>query len=159
MLDVVPQSEQKRLLALAVRRKFAKSEVVFHEGDPADALHLVAEGHFAAQMSTPLGDVATVRVFQPGDFFGELGVLLPGRRNATIFALEPSETLVLHSSHFEVLRDEHPLVVDVVVEALVCEVRRLSAALVEALFLPVEQRLWRRLLELAVAPWDVVDIR
>jgi CRP-like cAMP-binding protein len=159
LLDVVPQSEQRRLLALAVRRKFAKSEVVFHEGDPADSLHLVAKGHFVAQMSTPLGDIATVRVFQPGDFFGELGVLLPGRRNATIFALEPSETLVLHSSLFEFLRGEHPLVVDVVVEALVCEVRRLSAALVEALFLPVEQRLWRRLLELAASYGSVVPVR
>jgi CRP-like cAMP-binding protein len=35
------------------------------------------------------------------------------------------------------------------IRALVDEVRRLAAALVEALYLPVEKRLWRRLLELA----------
>jgi CRP-like cAMP-binding protein len=34
-------------LANARRRRFAKGEVVFHEGDPGDTLHLIAKGHFA----------------------------------------------------------------------------------------------------------------
>ncbi len=149
LLDFVPEDDRHQLLSLAVRRKFAKGEVLFHEGDPGDSLHLVAKGHLAARASTPLGDVATVRVFQPGDFFGELAILSAGPRNATIVALDPVETLALHVSHFETLRAEHPHTRDVLEQALVAEVRRLSAALVEALYLPVEKRLWRRLLELS----------
>jgi CRP-like cAMP-binding protein len=149
LLDVVPEDDRRILLSLAVRRRFAKGEVLFHEGDPGDSLHLVAKGHLAARATTPLGDVATVRVFQPGDFFGELAILSPGPRNATIVALDPVETLALHVSHFQTLRVDHPHAEGVLVHALVAEVRRLSAALVEALYLPVEKRLWRRLLELS----------
>ncbi len=148
LLDVVPDDDRRKLLSLLVRRKFAKGEVLFHEGDPGDSLHLVAKGHLATRATTPLGDVATVRVFQPGDFFGELAILSPGPRNATIVALEPVETLVLHVSHLETLRAQHTHIDGVLVEALVAEVRRLSAALVEALYLSVDKRLWRRLLDL-----------
>ena len=149
LLEILQEEDRRRLLSLAVRRRFAKGEVLFHEGDPGDSLHLVAKGHLAARATTPLGDVATTRVFQPGDFFGELAILSPGPRNATVVALEPAETLVLHGAHLEGLRSDHTGVDGVLVHALVAEVRRLSAALVEALYLPVEKRLWRRLLELS----------
>ncbi len=88
-------------------------------------------------------------MFQPGESFGELAILSPGPRNATVVALEAAETLALHVSHFDTLRAEHPGVERALIDGLVAEVRRLSAALVEALYLPVEKRLWKRLLELA----------
>ncbi|HEX4493465.1 MAG TPA: Crp/Fnr family transcriptional regulator [Acidimicrobiia bacterium] len=137
------------MLALARRRKFAKGEVLFHEGDPGDSLHLVSKGHLAARGTTPLGDVATLRVLSPGDHFGELAVLSPGPRNATVVALEPAETLALHASNFATLRAEHRSLEAILVDSLVAEVRRLAAALLEALYLPVDKRLWRRIDELA----------
>ena len=45
----------------------------------------------------------------------------------------------------------HPRVDRVLVEALSTEVRRLAAQLVDALYVPVERRVWRRLTELARA--------
>lgn len=137
------------MLALAMRRKFAKGEVLFHEGDPGDSLHLVAKGHLAARTTTSLGDIATLRIFKPGDHFGELAVLSPGPRNATVVALDSVETLALHTTHFDRLREEHAPVEALLVDALVAEVRRLAGALVEALYLPADKRLWRRLLDLA----------
>ena len=38
-----------------VRRRFAPGEVVFHEGDPGDALHFVTHGVFVARSSSPRG--------------------------------------------------------------------------------------------------------
>jgi CRP-like cAMP-binding protein len=149
LFEGIPPEEQRRLLALAHRRKYAKGEVLFHEGDPGDSLHLVVKGHLAARATTPLGDVATLRILKPGDHFGELAILVPGPRNATVVALEPVETLTLHSSNFAALRDEHVQLDSILVQTLAVEVRRLAAALLEALYLPVEKRLWRRLLDLA----------
>jgi CRP/FNR family transcriptional regulator, cyclic AMP receptor protein len=149
LLDGVSAEDQRRVLALARRRRFTKGEVLFHEGDPGDSLHLVSKGHLAVRASTPLGDVATLRVLSPGEHFGELAILSPGPRNATVVALEPAETLALHASSFATLRSEHGSLEAILIESLVAEVRRLAAALLEALYLPVEKRLWRRLEELA----------
>lgn len=121
---------------------------MFHEGDPGDALHLVDKGHVAVKRSTPLGDVATLLVLGPGDVFGELAVVAPGPRNATVVALDAVETLALHGDVFDELRVTHPSIDRVLVRALVGEVRRLSARLVEALYVPADKRVFLRLSEL-----------
>src|SRR5438876_1124819 len=50
----------------------------------------------AIRITTPLGDVATLRVLGPGEHFGELAVLAPGPRRGSVVALEAAETLSLH---------------------------------------------------------------
>jgi CRP-like cAMP-binding protein len=38
---------------VANHRTFEKGDIVFHEGDPGDSLHLVRQGMFAIRSSTP----------------------------------------------------------------------------------------------------------
>jgi CRP/FNR family transcriptional regulator, cyclic AMP receptor protein len=148
LLEPLPADTRRELLSRARRRRFAPGEVVFHEGDPGDAMHLLAKGHVAIRVTTPLGDTATLRVLRAGDHFGELSVVAPAPRNATIVALDAIETLAVHRDDVEQLRREHPAVDRFLVDTLVQEVRRLSVLLAEALYLPVEKRTWRRLLAL-----------
>ena len=148
LLEVLPADQRRRLLSRTRRRRFRRGEVVFHEGDPGDSLHLIDKGHVAVKRSTPLGDVATLLVLGPGDVFGELAVVAPGPRNATVVALDPVETLALYGEVFDELRETHPAVDRVLVHALVREVRRLSAMLVEALYVPADKRICLRLVEL-----------
>ncbi|MDQ1509658.1 MAG: family transcriptional regulator, cyclic receptor protein [Actinomycetota bacterium] len=74
LLDTLSEPDRRELLTRARRRRFAHQEVLFHEGDPGDSLHLVSRGHVALRIHTPLGDIATVRIVRPGEFFGELAV-------------------------------------------------------------------------------------
>jgi CRP-like cAMP-binding protein len=145
----VPAEETRAFLALARRRKFARGEVVFHEGDPGDTVHFIDRGHVAVRVTTPLGDTATLRIIGPGGHFGELAVVSPGPRNAKIAALEPTETLALHRDHIDAFRREHPAIDRALLESVIAEVRRLSAALLDAMYVPVATRLARRLTELA----------
>src|SRR5260221_8675684 len=108
LLGVLSESERRDVLTRARRRRFKRQEVIFHEGDGGDALHLVDRGHVALRIHTPLGDVATVRIVKPGDFFGELAVVSPGPRNATAVALDPVDTLSLDRAQLEELRADHP---------------------------------------------------
>jgi CRP-like cAMP-binding protein len=140
--------DQHALLSLTRRRRFARNEVVFHEGDPADALYLISKGRAAIRIETPLGDIATLRICQPGDHFGELALIDPAPRVATIIAIEPLEVRSLHVDHFNEFRRSKPTMDRVLTDALIAEVRRLSGALVEALYLPVDRRIVRRLVEL-----------
>ena len=98
---------------------------------------------------TPLGDTATIAVSGSGESFGEMALVGGQRRSATVAALEESETFSIYQPDFEHLRREHPAVNDVLVQFLVSEVRMLNERLLEALYVPVERRVLRRLVELA----------
>jgi CRP/FNR family transcriptional regulator, cyclic AMP receptor protein len=127
LFEGASEQEVARLLERARRRTFDAGEVVFHAGDPADTLHLI----------------------QRGDFFGELALLSPrAPRSATIVALEKGETLSVHEIDFGRLRTERPETADVLIAILAAQVRRLSVHLAEALYVPADTRVRRRLLEM-----------
>lgn len=146
----VPEEDVRRLLSIARRRRFSRHEVVFHRDDPGDSLHLVNKGRFAIRIMTPLGDTVTIGVRGPGDSFGEMALVTEGmRRSATVAALEEAETFAVYLAAFEQLRKEHPSVNQVLIAFLAEEVRRQNELVLEALYIPVERRILRRLAELA----------
>ena len=149
-LKGLPDEWVRDLLARSRRRRFARREVLFHEGDPAASLHLVAKGRVAIRVTTPLGDVATLDLLGPGSVLGEMALLAPGGvRSATAVALEPTETHTVDSTTFAELRREQPMLTDVLVALLAARVRQLNDRLLEALYVPADVRLLRRILELA----------
>lgn len=153
LLASLSSDDQRRVLTSARRRQFKRNEVVFREGDPGDSLHLIQSGTFAVQISAPAGDRATLNVLSRGGFFGELALLRDAaarRRSATIIALEPAETLAIAGTAFTELRTSHPAVEGLVVAALAQRVEELSTRLLEALYVGVDRRVYRRLIELAV---------
>jgi len=71
-------------------------------------------------------------------------------RSITLEVLfEASETLSLHQLDFDRLRREHPAATDVLLALVVEDVRRLSERLMEALYIPAEKRILRRLADVA----------
>lgn len=149
LLAGLPPLERERLLAAGHRRRFAAGEIVFHEGDLADAFHLLMSGRVAVRVVTPNGDQALLTVLVPGEAFGELALLGGGgRRTATISALEPTETLAVGRAEFDRLRERNPSVDTMLLAALSAQVERLSEHLLEVLFVPARARILRRLLTL-----------
>ena len=159
MLEGLPDAEVRRVIASAHRRRFARGEVLFHEGDPATTVHLVAKGRILIRVTTPRGEVATVDLVLAGDVVGELALLSPGRRRgASAVALEPTETLSIDETTFSALRRDDPVVSDFLVQLLAARVHRLTDRLLEALYLPADVRLLRRILELAEVYGDIVPL-
>jgi CRP-like cAMP-binding protein len=72
-----------------------------------------------------------------------------GRRQATVMALEPTETLSIDRAQFLELRRRYPGIDLFVFDVLVAHIRRVNTQLMEALFVPVDRRVVRRLLSLA----------
>lgn len=159
LLEGLPGPEVRRVLAAAQRRRFARREVLFHEGDPAACVHLVDRGRVAVRVTTPLGSVAMLELLGPGDVLGEMAVLGgPGRRAATAVAVEATETLAIDAGAFADLRRQDPSVTDVLVQLLADRVARLNERLLEALYLPADARLLRRVLEMADVYGDDVPL-
>ena len=150
LLDGVPEDDLRGILQVARRRSFVRNEVVCHRGDPADSCHLIAKGRFAIRTTTSLGDTVTVAIRGPGATFGEMALLVEdGKRLSTVAALEPGETYSIFRTDFDHIRATHPGADRFLWAFLVNEVRTLNERLLEALYLPVDERVRRRLLELA----------
>jgi CRP/FNR family cyclic AMP-dependent transcriptional regulator len=150
LLAGVPAGQVRELLQIARRRRFARNEVVFHRDDLGDSLHLIEKGRFSIRVMTPLGEVATIAVRGPGESFGEMALIAAEpRRSATVTALEEGETFAVYRAEFERLRRAQPQIDELLFRFLTNEVRVLNERLLEALYLPVEKRVRRRLLELA----------
>jgi len=131
------------------RRRFRRGEVIFHQGDPGDALHIVAAGAVKILLPSPEGEEAIIATLRPGDFFGELALLDGAPRSASAAALEPSDTLVLPRPVFMELLDTLPGLRDALLAGLAHELRRLTGHVEELHFLDLAGRLAMRLTRLA----------
>jgi len=149
VLASLPLQERRALVARLRRRSYHRDEVIFHQGDPADTLHLIAAGHVSVRATLRGGEFVVVAILGPGEAFGEIALVGgPNARGATVVALERCETLSLGRDEFQRLRTSHPGVDRFLVELLSARVEKLNNYLLEALYVPAERRVLRRLLEL-----------
>ena len=149
LLAALSPEDRRAVLARMPRRSYRKGDTLFHEGDPGDTLHVIEKGRVAIRPSTPSGDVVTLVVLGPGASFGEQPLIsAEAVRTASAVALEPVETRALHRRDLAELRATHPSIDRFLVELLAAQVRRLTQQVLEALYVPAEQRVVRRLREL-----------
>jgi CRP/FNR family transcriptional regulator, cyclic AMP receptor protein len=88
------------LLQYFARRKVEKGNVVFSEGDPAEALYLVLKGSIVEHV-TGLNDAEiVVKERLPGDYFGEMGMLLNEPQFVTAIARYPTSLAILPKKEF-----------------------------------------------------------
>jgi CRP/FNR family cyclic AMP-dependent transcriptional regulator len=131
------------------QRRSRRGEVIFHQGDPADALFVVVSG--SVKILVPAGDGAEAAILTtigPGGFFGELALLDDAPRSATAEALEPAVTLILRREAFDQLLDTEPGMRRALLAALAAEIRRMTAQIEDLHFLDLPGRLASHLLRM-----------
>jgi CRP/FNR family cyclic AMP-dependent transcriptional regulator len=150
LLGALPPQESERIVADARRRRFQRGDIVFHEGDAGETLHLVGAGRFGVQTGTAEGDRVMLQIVSPGDVFGELSIFArDSHRTATVVALEPGET---HSMDAGAVRELCMRVPDAAQYFLGLLAERSvhhTTRLLEIVYVPAEIRVIRRILELA----------
>ncbi|HEX9765154.1 MAG TPA: cyclic nucleotide-binding domain-containing protein [Nitriliruptorales bacterium] len=109
------------------RRRFRRGEVIFHQGDPGDALHIVASGSVKIVLPSAEGEEAIIATVHTGDFFGELALLDKPVRDATITATTPMRVLVVRRREFEVLLIEVPSIARKLLRGLAQRLHSLDA--------------------------------
>jgi len=94
----------------------AAGETLFCQGDPADALYVVADGRLRVtqELAGPDGSPVTMRLgdLGPGELVGELGVLTAGRRTASVAAVEPSRLVRLSGGDVAALVETAPAIAE-----------------------------------------------
>ncbi len=138
-------------------RHLIRGDVLFNEGDEADALYMVLRGRVAIAIANPIDNRETVvSLMEPGDLFGEMAMLDGGFRSAMARALEPSTVLAIPFEPVVSAFRGDPSLLWGVTRLLANRLRAMDEALADSVFLDVTGRTAKRLLELSEGADDFV---
>jgi CRP-like cAMP-binding protein len=138
-----------RLAASMRSRRFRRGEVIFHVGDPGDALFVIVSGDVKISLPSDTGEEAILATLGPGAVFGELALLDGAPRSASATAQSATETVVLPRDRFRELIATEAGVRDALLASIAGELRRLTTHVEELHFLDITGRLAARLVRLA----------
>ncbi|MGB6493613.1 MAG: Crp/Fnr family transcriptional regulator [Methylocella sp.] len=129
--------------------EYRKDEIVFSQGDPADAVFYVQSGKVKLTVVSEQGKEAVVALLGTNDFFGEGCLAGQARRIATVATMTDSVIArVEKAAIVRVIRQE-PAFSGMFIAHLLARAVRVEADLVDQLFNSSEKRLARLLLLLA----------
>jgi CRP/FNR family cyclic AMP-dependent transcriptional regulator len=139
----------RQLASAAHRRAFRVGEIIFNHGDPGQVLYVIRQGKVKIYLTSPDGQELSLAVFGPGECFGELALLDGQPRSAAAEAIEPVETYTLQRNDFISAVMHHPQIAIQVMNVLSCRLRQTDEMIQDLLFLDVQGRVAKKLLELS----------
>jgi CRP-like cAMP-binding protein len=108
------------ILQAGERLSFPAGQAIFEAGDPGEAMFVIAEG----QARVDVG--GRFHVLKPGDFFGEMALLAPGPRMATVKAEADVEAIKIGAENFQAFLLAHPAVALSMMKQLVIRLREVE---------------------------------
>ena len=140
-----------RLLnSVATEVELEEGEVLFEQGDTGDALYALMSGTLEISIISREGRKLSLDVMRPGALFGEIALFDPGKRTASVTALEQSRVRgVKNADVLAAIREAPGLGIDMI-QLAGERMRWMSSQLNEHVFLPMPARLARKILYLTV---------
>lgn len=143
------ESEMRTLCARVSKRRFARGQTLFSEGEQCHGLFVVATGRIRIFKLSPSGREQVLAVEGAGSSFAELPVFDGGVYPASASALEDTEVLFISRKDFQNYCREHPEVALKVLAVVGSRLRRLVGIIEDLSFTTVRHRLISLLLRLA----------
>jgi CRP-like cAMP-binding protein len=133
----------------AVSRTYRKSERVFHQGDPGDAMYVVVEGLVKVVVVAESGDEMVLVTLGPAQSFGELALIDGRPRSAGAEAVEATTLLVITRSSLWDAFEQHPDIAEKMLKSLGSVIRRLTEQTADLVFLDLHGRVAKLLVGFA----------
>jgi len=143
------EEEIDDLTALAQVKKLPKDTTIFHAGDPADAVFVVASGRVKVVITSSDGKEFILTVLGAGQVFGEMALLESAPRSASVVTLSAVEVLVINRGDFQRLLESNPRISLRLMAILSRRLRRANSKMESLAYMDVAGRLARYLLDLA----------
>ena len=96
----LPTARLKLIAYTAEVVSFEPGEVIVRQGDPADAVYIIAEGEAEVLLTDDEGQDLSLGTMGRNTLFGEIGVLCQGRRTTTVKAKERVVTFKISARLF-----------------------------------------------------------
>jgi CRP-like cAMP-binding protein len=129
--------------------RYRKNQIVFSQGDPADAVYYIHEGMVKATIHSEHGKKAVVAILGAGDFFGEECLARQARRPSAVAAMTGCSISRLATAAMIRLFHDESKFSELFIAYLSARKLEIDADLVDQLLNSSERRLARRLLLLA----------
>ena len=97
-----PQGELEAVAETAELLSFRAGDVLFHEGDESDGLHLIRNGSVSVSRNIGGRNIVTTYV-AAGNYVGEMGLVGETRRSATVTATVATESIFLRADIFQTM--------------------------------------------------------
>lgn len=129
--------------------EYAKGQVLFSQGEPAEAVFFIQQGEVKVSVVSEQGKEAVVAILGKDEFFGEGCLAGQTKRISTVYAM--SDVVVTRIEKAAVIRliHEDPAFSELFIAHLLSRAVRVEADLIDQLFNSSEKRLARTLLLLA----------
>jgi NTE family protein len=119
------------LIGLTAQVALAKGDILFSQGDMADALYVVVKGKVGAFLREPAGEEIFIGPIGAGEKVGENGIIVQQPRALTVRALTNCELLQLSSIGFAQFCHRYPLSVLDITRLLIRRSRQTLTKFVE----------------------------
>jgi CRP-like cAMP-binding protein len=129
--------------------KFGKNEIIFSQGDVADAVFYIQKGRIKLTVISAQGKEAVVAIMDAGQFFGEGCLNGHPLRMATTTAMEDCLVTTISKAAMTTVLHTEPKFSEMFMAYLLTRNSRIEEDLVDQLFNSSEKRLARLLLLLA----------
>ena len=129
--------------------EYSKDQVVFSQGDPADAVFYIQEGKVKLTVVSNTGKEAVIAILDTGDFLGEGCLAAQPIRMATATAISNGSIVRLEKAAMIRMLHDEPAFSEMFVSYLLSRNMRIEEDLVDQLFNSSEKRLARVLLLLS----------
>jgi CRP-like cAMP-binding protein len=93
---------------------------IVSEGDQADGMYVVVSGEARVDVG------GRFHILRSGDFFGEMALIAPSKRMATVKAEGPVEVLMIPADGFQTFLLDHPRVAVAMLKAIVLRLREVE---------------------------------
>ena len=141
--------ELAKVASVAQVRSFAKDTTIFHAGDPADAVFVVATGKVKVVVTSTDGKEFILTVLGAGQVFGEMALIESAPRSAAVLTVTAVEALVISRQDFQHLLNASPGISRKLLAILSRRLRRANSKMESLAYMDVAGRLARYLLDLA----------
>lgn len=113
LADALARLKQPEVRPSTGFQSFAAGEELIHQGDLAEHVFIIIEGHAEAWVNDEkVGDV------EKDEIFGAMAVFTEERRNATVIASEPCTVMVIPKDQFLSLMHSNPRIAHSLIESM-----------------------------------------
>lgn len=127
----LPTARLKLIAYTAEVVRFEPEEVIVQQGDPADAVYIIAEGEAEVWLADDHGHTMRLGTMGQHTLFGETAVLCRSRRTATVRARTPVVTFKISANVFLDLVRQSPEIGMQVMTVLAQRLERSTARLMK----------------------------
>lgn len=100
LLAGLPNGDLEAIAARLRVEKHAAGDEIIRQGSTGSSAYLIVSGSCDVRRKSPKGS-RRLAVLGPRDFFGELSIIVPAPRSASVLAQEPVVLLVLTAYEFQ----------------------------------------------------------